>query len=156
MSECIIQGVFTDIGRAAVAKSMLGPLVRPPYAECYFKYFKIGEGGYQLGPGGSKQPKTPDPTLEDVESQGSSTLYTFTKDLIASDLTIEIIDGITYANVRCFVNYAEANDNGHGVSPEFFELGIFDVNDVMLIYATFSGETKNAAKTLNHLINANF
>ena len=156
MSDCVIQGVFTDAGRDALAKSMLGPLVRSPYFETYFTYFKIGEGGYQLGPGGSKQPKTPEPDRTDLESVSTPGLYTFQKTLIAGDLTIEVDGTITYAKVRCFVNYGEANDNGFGQYPEFFELGLFDAQGVMLIYATFPGETKNPSKTLNHYIKANF
>jgi hypothetical protein len=135
---------------------MLGPLVRPPYNETYFKYYKIGEGGYQLGPGGSKQPKTPDPSLIDIEADSVSGLFAYDKDLTATDLSIEVDGSITYAKLRCFLDYSEANDDGFGDPPEFFEIGIFDPNDVMLIYATFPGETKNASKTLNHIIKANF
>jgi hypothetical protein len=156
MSQCVIQGVFTDVGRAANAQSMLGPLVRPPYHESYFSYYKIGEGGYQLGPGGSKQPKTPDPSRIDLESVTTPGLFTFQKSLTAADLSIEVDGTITYAVARCFLDYTEANDNGSGGYPEFFEIGIFDANNVMLIYATFPGETKNASKTLNHIIKANF
>ena len=156
MSQCVIQGVFTDTGRAAIAQSMLGPLVRPPYNETYFTYFKIGTGGYLLGPGGSKQPKTPDPSLTDIESDSVSGLFEYEKTLTASDLSLEVDGTITYAKLRCFLDYTEANDDGSGNSPEFFEIGIFDPNNVMLIYATFPGETKNASKTLNHIIKANF
>jgi hypothetical protein len=156
MANCALQGVVTDVGRAAMAQSILGPLVRPPYAESYFKYFKIGEGGFILGPGGSKQPKTPDPSLTDLESASNPTLFTFQKDFVAGDLSVVIDSSIYYANVRAFLDYSEANDDGFGNYPEFFEIGLFDANDVMLVYATIPGETKNSSKTLNHYLNINF
>lgn len=156
MAECTIQGVFTDVGRIAVAQHILGPLVRPPYAQTYFKYFKIGEGGFILGGGGTKTPKTPDPTLTDVESESDPSLYTFQKDFVASNLTYELDSGIPYAVVQVFLDYSEANDDGFGNNPEFFEIGLFDDNDVMLAYATIPGETKNASKTLNHTIRISF
>lgn len=152
----LIQGVFTDAGREAFAKSFLGPLKRPPYGESYAKYFKIGEGGYILGPGGTKQPKTPDPSRTDLESESDPTLYTFQKNLIVADLNFQICDSVPFAVVRTFLDYSEGNDDGFGSNPEFFELGIFDEQDVMLFYATMPGETKNAAKTLNHFIHINF
>lgn len=155
MVDCTLQGVFTDIGRAALAKSFLGPLKRPLYAESYAKYFKIGVRGYQLGPGGTKQPKTPDPSLSDIESVTLGAYY-FTKDFTVDDLDINIDGSITYAKITAFLDYSEGDDDGTGNSPEFFEVGIFDDQDVMLIYATMPGETKNASKTLNHIINVNF
>jgi hypothetical protein len=152
----IIQGVFTNVGREAMAKSILGPLVRPPYAESYFKYFKIGTGGYILGPGGGKIAKTPDPARTDLESVLNPSMFTFQKDFVANDLTYFLDLDVPFAIAKCFLEFGEANDDGFGQSPEFFEIGIFDANDVMLVYATFPGETKNGAKTLNHIIKCNF
>lgn len=155
-STGVIQGVVTDAGRIALAQSILGPLVRPPYEQTFGKYFKIGEGGFVSGPGGSKSPKTPVGNETDVESESDSNLFTFQKDFTASDLTYELCDGVPYAVFRVFINFGEANDDGFGNPPEFFEIGIFDEQDVMLAYTTFPGETKNGSKTLNHFVYINF
>jgi len=78
-------------------------------------------------------------------------LYTFRKTLIASDVTffsavpaITEIDAITLA--------AEANINFLGGSPEFFEIGIFDSNGVMVAYVTFDLQTKTIGVQLNNVI----
>lgn len=46
----------------------------------------------------------------------------------------------------------EANANQLLASPEFFELGIFDANNVMMVHMTFPLESKTAAVQLNHII----
>lgn len=152
----LIQGVTTDVGRIAIAKSMLGPLVRPPYAQSFAKYFKIGTGGYIAGPGGTKTPKTPVGNETDLEAAGDPSLFVYQKDFVAADLTYELCSGIPYAVCRAYLEYSEANDDGFGNTPEFFEIGIFDEQDVMLFYATFPGETKTGSKTLNHYIYVSF
>lgn len=156
MATGVIQGVWTDVGRQAMAQGVLGPLVRPPYKETFFKYFKIGEGGFVLGAGGSKSPKTPDPSLTDLESVSDTALYTFQKDFTAAELSYELDGSVPFAVAKAFLDFTEGNDDGMGESPEYFEIGIFDENDVMLIYATIPGETKNPSKTLNHIVKANF
>lgn len=155
-STGVIQGVFTDVGRIALAQSVLGPLVRPPFSESFGKYFKIGEGGFISGPGGSKTPKTPVGNETDLESESNPNLFTFQKEFSATDLSFELCEGIPYAVFRVFVDFSEANDDGFGGSPEFFEIGIFDEQNVLLAYTTMPGETKNGAKTLNHFIYVNF
>lgn len=152
----LLQAVVTDNGRIAFAQSVLGPLVRPPYAQSFAKYFKIGEGGFISGPGGTKEPKTPVGNEPDLESESDAGLYTFQKELVAADLTYEVCDGIPYAVIRSFLDFGEANDDGSGGTPEFFEIGVFDEQDVLLFYATIPGETKTGAKTLNHFLYVNF
>lgn len=155
-SSGVIQGVTTDNGRTAMAQSILGPLLQPPYDPTYVKYFKIGTGGYILGPGGTKVPKTPSESQEDLDSESNPNEFTFQKDLTVSDLSFEFCDGIAYAVLRAFLDLSEANDDGTGAAPEFFEIGFFDPQDVLLFYTTIPGETKNASKTLNHFIYVNF
>lgn len=78
-------------------------------------------------------------------------LFTFRKTLLAADVTlfstlpaITEIDAITLA--------AEANLDQLGNPPEFFELGLFDANGVMLAYITFDLQTKTAAVQLNCIV----
>lgn len=155
-TDGVIQGVATDNGRIAMAQSILGPLVRPPYSQTYVKYFKIGTGGYIAGPGGTKTPKTPVGNETDLDSASDPNEFTYQKDLTASELSYELCEGIPYAVLKAFLNFTEANDDGTGNSPEFFEIGFFDEQDVLLFYTTMPGETKNASKTLNHYIYINF
>jgi hypothetical protein len=78
-------------------------------------------------------------------------LFTFRKTLIAGDVlllsTSPAIDEIT-----AIVSAAEANIDQPGNNPEFFELGLFDQNGVMLVYVTFDLETKSGSVQLNHII----
>lgn len=46
----------------------------------------------------------------------------------------------------------EANLNQLLASPEFFELGVFDANNVMMFHMTFPLESKTGAVQLNHII----
>lgn len=78
-------------------------------------------------------------------------LFTFRKTLLAADVTlfsslpaITEIDAITLAG--------EANLDQLGNNPEFFELGIFDANGVMIAYVTFDMQTKSGAVQLNNII----
>lgn len=78
-------------------------------------------------------------------------LFTFRKALVAGDVllnsTSPAIDEIT-----AIVAAGEANLDQLGNNPEFFELGLFDANGVMLVYVTFDLETKSGAVQLNHVI----
>lgn len=47
---------------------------------------------------------------------------------------------------------AEANANQLLASPELFELGIFDANNVMMVHMTFPLESKTASIQLNHVV----
>lgn len=135
----VINGVVTNAGRAALAKAVgyLGG-----FDLSYASDFKIGEAGYVVTPSGNV-PKDPDPSLTDIESVG--TMYYFTKALIASDFSFISPSTI---QIRCRLVPTEANDDGLGNNPRFFELGVFDQNGIMLFYATFDEQLKNATKTL--------
>jgi hypothetical protein len=81
----------------------------------------------------------------------SEPLFTFRKTLVAGDVlllsTSPAIDEIT-----AIVAAGEANADQLANNPEFFELGLFDANGVMLVYVTFDLETKSGAVQLNHII----
>lgn len=119
--------------------------------------FKIAEGGW-TNPGGGQEPIPPSATLTDVTASGYpvGSQYIFTKNLTGADLTFT---SPTRLQIRCFVAASEANDDGSGNPPEFFELGVFDGSagaGTMLVYSTFPIEIKTDSKSLEHLIYVDF
>jgi hypothetical protein len=119
--------------------------------------FKIAEGGW-VNPGGGKEPIPPSVTLTDVTAltYPSGSQYIFTKDLTGGDLTFT---SPTRLQIRCFVSSSEANDDGFGAPPEFFELAVFDDvsgGGTLLVYSTFPIEIKTSSKALEHLIYVDF
>ena len=119
--------------------------------------FKIAEGGWQIvGP--DKQPVPPSVTLTDVTALtypvGSQ--YIFTKNLISADLSFTSPSRL---QISCFIDSTEANDDGFGNPPEFFELAVFDAlagGGTMLVYSTFPIEIKTSSKALQHVILVDF
>lgn len=148
----VVSAVVTNIWRAKLAQiyanvaSFSLPLS-----------FKIGEGGW-TNPGGGQEPIPPDPSLIDVTASGYpvGSQFIFTKNLTGADLTFT---SPTRLQIRCFVAQGEANDDGLGNPPEFFELGVFDGSGgtgTMLVYSTFPIEIKTDSKSLEHLIYVDF
>lgn len=148
----VVSAIVTDGWRAKLAQiyagieTFSGPLS-----------FKMGEGGWQ-DPGSGKEPLPPDATLTDVTAPTfpAGSQYVFTKDLSGSDITFT---APTRLEIRCFVAASEANDDGSGAAPEFFELGIFDGAagaGEMLVYSTFPIEIKTSSKALEHVIFVDF
>lgn len=137
----VVNGVMTNIGRETLAKAFgfIGG-----FATSYAYYFKIGEGGFISTPGGNV-PVAPDPSREDLAAEDDPALFAYRKDLTVSDISF-ISPSII--QLRCQLLPTEANDNGSGENPKFFEIGIFDLNDKMIGYATFDEQTKNVTKTL--------
>lgn len=164
----IIQAIMTNDGHAALAKSFGGP--SGGFAYSYGMYFKIGTGAW-VSVGGQQQPVTPDPALHDIQA-ATSGIYWYRKTFQPSDL---LFVSPATMQFRAFLDLTQANGNPlnepdtpthqdgpknsstlGAAAPIFFEIGIFDANDVMVGYATFPGETKLDTKTLNHLISVNF
>lgn len=135
-----LTGVMTNRGREVLAKSLgnVGgfSLVRAVK-------FAYGEGGFEII-GGGRVPKEPNPALTDIEADGIS-LFRFDKNLVPADITFIAPSTIEF---RCKLEPSEANDNGTGGSPRFFELGLFDDDDNLLVYSTFDEQTKVATKSL--------
>ena len=78
-------------------------------------------------------------------------LFTFRKDLTVSDVLFSsAVPAIT--EVLANVLGGEANLDQLGNAPQFFELGVFDANGVMLLYMTFPMEEKVLAVQLNHIL----
>jgi len=116
--------------------------------------FQIGEGGW-TNPGGGKEPIPPSIALTALTASGypSGSQYIFTKVLTGGDLTFT---SPTRLEINCFVSSSEANDDGLGNPPEFFELAVFDNDGTLLVYSTFPIEIKTSSKALQHVIFVDF
>jgi len=167
----VIQAVVTNGGRAALAKSF-GAVTGTGYLHSWGQYFHIGTGAFaDTGVSGGLEPVTPDPALTEVQAETSGIFY-YRKTFETADV---LFIGPATIQFRAFLDLTEANgvianepDTGAGAdgpknssslggeAPIFFELGIFDPQDVMVAYGTFPGETKLDSKTLNHLVSVNF
>lgn len=116
--------------------------------------FKIGEGGW-TNPGGGKEPIPPNIALINLSAPtypvGSQ--FVFTKALTGGDLTFTSSSRL---EINCLVSASEANNDGSGNPPEFFELGVFDAAGTMLVYSTFPIEIKTSSKSLQHVIFVDF
>lgn len=147
----VLQGVMTNKGRELLAKSFgnVGgfPLIRAVS-------FGYGEGGYTVS-GTGKIPKTPDPTLLTLEAvtMPPPENFIFGHNFVAADVSFISPSTIEF---RCRLVPSEANDDGYGNLPKFFELGIFDgpldafnkPTGNMICYTTFDEQTKSATKSL--------
>ena len=148
----VVSAVVTDAWRTKLARIYAGlDSFSAPLS------FKMGEGGWQ-DPGSGKEPIPPDPTLTDVTALSfpAGSQYIFTKNLSGGDVTFT---SPTRLEIRCFVGASDANDDGSGAAPEFFELGVFDGVSgagTMLVYSTFPIEIKTASKALEHVIFVDF
>ncbi len=117
-------------------------------------YFKIGEGGWYTV-GADKAQRTPTAGQTDlhcITNPGlypADSVYVFTKSFVAGDVTA-VAGGIVRCN--CLILQAEANNDGFGNDPEFWELGIFDSDGVMISYGTFPREQKNALIQIRHTV----
>jgi len=86
---------------------------------------------------------------------GSIPWYTFVKNLDLADLTF---NGPASGSMtaRCLTDTSEANDDGYGDAPEFYEIGIYlsypGNPDVMIAYVTFNKQIKTSLKQLIHNI----
>lgn len=90
-------------------------------------------------------------TLTRAVRKANEPLYTFRKTLLASDVfLLSALPAIT--EIDAIVLAGEANADQLANAPEFFELGVFDANGVMVAYVTFDLQTKTAAVQLNTII----
>ncbi len=148
----ISTGVLTEGGANLIRDAMLNGTVAPQPA-----YFKFGEGGWQTS-GSTRVPRTPVATqtdLDAIQNPGlypADSLYTFTGTFGLGDLTAE--DPGTL-KCRCLLDFADANDDGLGNDPEFYEIGVYAADDTLMGYCTFDRETKNALKQLEHYVRFN-
>lgn len=142
----IIQAVITNLGREVFAKSFLASL--SGYPQTRVSYFQIGMGGFVQTVNG-RIPKNPDPARTNLEATGAPGSLIFQKSFGAADVGF---GPPSFANLTLFIGLNEANDDGLGNPPKFYELGVFDDLNNMMAYGTFPEETKTNSKTLNHVV----
>jgi hypothetical protein len=136
-------------------------------------YFRVGEGGWE-DPGAGRQRRIPDKTFTNLDLaldpgraipsrrySGFESFGYFQKALTPSDFVYE---GPTTLKVRCFLDFGEYNTKnaagstliynvgGLGVSPEIWELGLFDTANNMVAYGTFPKEVKDVTKQIENLV----
>lgn len=164
----VISALMTNKGREALAKSFGGPT--GGFSWSYGQYFKIGTAAH-TEVSGVDEPLPPSAAYLDIQSVASGVFW-YRKTYVPSDILF--ISAATM-QFKCFLDLADANGNPldepdtltnqdgpknssslGGNAPVFFELGIFDAQNVMVAYGTFPGEAKLSTKTLNHLVNINF
>lgn len=144
-------GVFTNTYKAKYATA--GDVGLTDATSLKLDYFKIGEKGHD---GGSPpSPVTPSPTRTDVEAQydqassppAAHDSY-FKKDLAAGDVTATA--GVL--EIICNVISSEGNDDGQGNDPSYYEVGVFDEEDDMIVYCTFDEIVKDNERSIQQTI----
>jgi hypothetical protein len=135
-------------------------------------YFKIAEGGWFFnGLTLQREPRTPDPTLTDLDLildagrpmidkryNVAENFGYYQKSLVGSDFFFE---SPTTLRISCLLDNPEYNTENAGtlvydvggpyVSPEVWEIGVFDQDNVMVLYGTFPKETKDASKQVENI-----
>lgn len=141
----------------------------------YITHFRIGEGGWEDAGGGPVQRSISDSLRYEsgpfVSEQNldaaidsarlgfprypADSRFVFEKALIPADITMEPLATI---RVRCRLELPEANNDGFGNSPEFWEIGLFSDHPtipgfkLMLAYATMPKEVKHALKIIENIV----
>ena len=135
-------------------------------------YFRVGEGGW-VDPGGGREPRSPDPSLTNLDIildaarvpgpdpkryNVGENLGWYQKSLVIGDMSSPSAGII---RVSCMLLNAEYNLEDAGtlvydvggpyVSPEIWEIGLFDQDNDMIMYGTFSKETKDASKQIENI-----
>lgn len=152
----VLSAVFTSSARAKYAKK-LGNLFVPANVLSYISSFKLGIGGWN-GDGSPRWPSTALTDLDIIIDQSRDPAekryplltappynISFQKNFISGQLA-------TSANVLtalCEVSVSEYNDDGNGGSPTVWEIGLFDTDGTMIVYATFNGITKLPSRALS-------
>lgn len=146
-----VEGVVVYGARAKWAQQDVGAATHKK-----FSYFKLGEGGWE-DVGGVRTPKTPNPALADldcVENPGSypaDSRYVWDSRTAGTPkfrLVDLVFEAPRTAKAICLCDFTDANDDGLGNPPEFWEIGIFDEDGTMIVYGTFPKETKTSDRQL--------
>lgn len=157
MTTFSVSAVYTTAMREKYAQK-LGNLYVPTGVLSYVSTFKVGLGGW-IG----SVPRTPDPSLTDldiVEDQSRPVLDKRYPSITDPPYIIEfskapasITSSGSVLTVTCELTNSEYNNDGTGSAPVIWELGLFDTDDTMLVYATFSGVEKISTRALSFPVN---
>lgn len=157
----IVEAVVTDDALTNWPKYFGGLIVGP--WDPTIKFFRIGEGGWE-DPGTTvRQRRTPDPTLTDLDCNvnpgryPADSLYDFQKSFSPGDI-VEESPGVIRAT--CFLDTFEANNDGLGNSPEFWEIALFSDapggGNMAVAYGTMQKQTKVAGSPLTVVVRVSF
>ena len=130
-----VRAVLTQRGANALAQIQMGMITTTGLA-----FFRIGEGGYTLS-GSTYFPKEPtnvqtvldsdDPALiPGITIQIGHTPYVFQKSFTPDDFAVE---SAVIARTDALVDFLEANNNGIGGAPQFFEIGFYLLNQITTV-----------------------
>ena len=162
----LFTAVITAVGADKVIKYP-GGLISPIDL---ISYFKVGEGGW-VDPGTGRTPRTPDPSLTDLDIvldasrlpvdkryNVSENFGYYTKALVLGDFTSP---ASAILRVSCMLLNSEYNLEDAGTlvydvggpyaPPEIWEIGLFDADDDMIFYGTFDKETKDSTKQIENI-----
>jgi hypothetical protein len=168
----VIPAVVTDLARARWPQ-MFGGLL--PFKTIV--KFRIGEGGWIFNLLTlQREPRAPDPTLTTLDiitdqirfplnkryNVGETFGY-FEKLMVLTDFSFEAPTTLKSSCLLTFTEYNFENDGtliydmgGPYVSPEMWEIGLFDQDDVMIAYGTFPKQTKTGANQDENIVRVTF
>lgn len=155
----VITATVTDLGIDALVQAWSGDNTTAPTLAS-IDGFKVGEGGWEETPAGVVT-RDPDPTLADLDVIANPSRYptdrrgTFAKSLAWGTEVFQPEPGLIVCN--CLVDFAEFNDNGDGLFPECYEIGLFSdepggVGRIMVAYGTFAKQDKSPAVRLPNVV----
>ena len=149
------QGIYTDAYRAKLAQVASGSVNDAGKALLDLSTFAVGEGGWTLM-GSNKVPVTPTGAETDLEANvdpgdscatGNERLR-FEKAIGGANISD---NGAGVLTIVCILDATETGlDSNSKLSgncagdPELFEIGLFDENGDMMVYATFDERVKQA------------
>lgn len=143
MAETVLTTLFLQ--RQAETQAGGGPLVPA--------YFRIGEGGWQPQ-GLSRVPRTPLASQTDLDCLANPVSYpvdsrfVYQKDLSPISFSSP---SPNVAEVACVVLPDDANNDGLGFPPEFYEIGLYTADGILLAYRTFGMQQKLPDRALRHV-----
>jgi hypothetical protein len=161
-------GVITDIVRAGYSRQMADsadPAAFPIGDLKASGSWVIGEGGWQYVVPPTKVRRVPDPTFTNVDAildaarppasqrYAADERFVFMKNFAAGDV---LWVAPSVVQLTCLLDFGDANDDGFGNPPEFWEIGIFDQpggGGNMVAYFTMDKQTKTPAVQLLNVIN---
>jgi hypothetical protein len=82
---------------------------------------------------------------------GTEAFFTFRKAILpANSVFLTAVPAVT--EITTITGAGEANEDQNLANPDFYELGLFDENGVMVVYVTYDLQTKSLGVQLNHII----
>ena len=153
----VVNAVITHAGRERITRYLAGQISYPGNLNPIgLAYFKIGEGGYD--PATPNQPKIPNPAYTDLEAKGCdvNNKQIFQKNLMPENIIVEPYPSdIGYVNsivVTITLESEEANEGCGGGIPRYGEIGLFDYQDTLIVYGTYTSFLKYLGRSATFTI----